>query len=494
MSKADLQLLIGSKIPPQAVDVEEIILGCVLLEKDAIDTAIQILVPESFYKPEHNLIFKAVQDLHKNNQPVDLITVTSNLREHNALETIGGSLYLAELSNRIGSVANIEYYCLTVAQNFAKREIIKLGQNIVNFGYNESSDVFDIIEEATAELDKINSHLVGKTYDKTMDYYNNVVQNYHNAKNNISSNNYVSLGFDSFHKKFGLIERGNLVVVAGRPGSGKSTLMVSSMVSSANIGQKSIFFSLEMSAEHIIRNAICSNYMMETSLLRKGALRDHQEAQLYKFKEYIDKGLIIIIPLDSPSIYKIRGIVKKYNKKGELDSMYGDYLQLCESDNRMDNDLARVSTVSRIAKLIAKEQKIGAVWGAQLNREVEKREDKKPILSDLRSSGSVENDSDTVILIYRPEYYLESAPAEKRHIFETYLYEGEPVSTKGKVVLITAKNRDGNVGEHMMEASMGMAYFGDRDIEEPEDTFTYTGELQDWGSTTETIQDNSTRF
>jgi len=428
------------KIPPQAVDIEEIILGALMLERDAINTAIEILQPHSFYKPEHQLIFESIKDLFGKSQPVDLITVTAHLRSKGNLEAAGGPLYLSELTNKVGSAANIEFYCRVVSEKYILRRLIEISTEIQDLAYDETSDVFELLNKAEQNLYSVTENNLKTSYSKIDVLASQAIAQIEEMKDMEGGITGVNTGFKELDNMLGGWQKSDLIILAARPGMGK-TAMVLTLARNAAAHNKGVaIFSLEMSSLQLMLRLISAESEIESEKFKRGNLESHEMAQLYAKVQTLNNLPIFIDDTPALNIFELRAKCRRLKNQYDIEMIVIDYLQLMngakDNNKNSGNREQEISGISRALKQLAKELNVPVIALSQLSRAVESRASgsKKPILSDLRESGSIEQDADQVLFIYRPEYY-------KIDAWE----DGTP--TMGEAEIIVAKNRHGAISE-----------------------------------------------
>ncbi len=444
-------------LAPQAVELEEGVIGAVMVDREGLSQVIEILSPQSFYKDSHSRIYSAALTLHKRNEPVDILTITQELKKTNELEIIGGAWYITQLTNRISSAANIEFHARIVAQKYIQREIIRISTLAINSAYQEGADVFDLLDELKSNLTKIEGGIQTNKIEKTRDIVDKTLVAINDAKNN----NGV-LGLSTGLKVLDEILRGirltNVYVIAGRPAMGKSAIM--NCIAKALCIQQNApiaIFSLEMSSEQLILRLLSDLANIDNNILASGILTHADRDRLNEAQLKIQNSFNID---DTPAI-TIQYFESKIRKLVEQGVQYAiiDYLQLMtlsEKDRKGKNKEQEISFLTQNIKRIAKKYKIAIFELSQLSRECEKRVDKdgkvcpRPMLSDLRESGSIEQDADVVIFLYRPEYY-------------NIDFVGKGKSTKGLAELIIAKHRGGAVDSVLVKYVGNLTRFEDID-------------------------------
>ena len=400
--------LSDGKIPPQAIDLEEAVLGAMLIDEKGVNEIIDILSPEVFYKKSHQLIYESIQRLFRESEPIDLLTVSADLKKNNNFEIIGGDFYLISLSQKVSSSAHIEYHSRIVQQKFIQRKLISISNEIIQKSYNESTDVIDLLDEAESKLYDIAQNNIKGSSETAQ---NLVIQ----AKNRIEEISKqeglsgVSTGFEKLDRLTSGWQPSDLVIVAARPGMGKTALALS-MARNVSV-QKKIpvaFFSLEMSSVQLITRLISSETGLSSDKLRTGKLADHEWQQLNIKVSDLESAPLYIDDSAALTIFELRAKARRLASSHGIKLIIIDYLQLMNigSSNKAGNREQEISTISRNLKALAKELHIPVIALSQLSRAVETRGGtKRPILSDLRESGAIEQDADIVSFLYRPEYY-----------------------------------------------------------------------------------------
>ena len=400
--------LSDGKIPPQALELEEAVLGAMLIDEKGVNEVIDILSPEVFYKKSHQLIFESIQRLFRDSEPIDLLTVSADLKKNKNFEIIGGDFYLIGLSQKVSSSAHIEYHSRIIQQKFIQRKLITISNEIIAKSYNESTDVLDLLDEAESKLyDIVQNNIKGSSETAQ----NLVIQ----AKNRIEEISKqeglsgVSTGFEKLDRLTSGWQPSDLIIVAARPGMGKTALALS-MARNVSV-QKKIpvaFFSLEMSSVQLITRLISAETGLSSDKLRTGKLADHEWQQLNIKVSDLESAPLYIDDSAALTIFELRAKARRLASSHGIKLIIIDYLQLMNlgSSNKAGNREQEISTISRNLKALAKELNIPVIALSQLSRAVETRGGtKRPILSDLRESGAIEQDADIVSFLYRPEYY-----------------------------------------------------------------------------------------
>lgn len=427
------------KIPPQAVNLEEVVLGAMMIDKKGVDEAIDILHPEAFYSAKHQAIYEAILQLFESGEPVDLLTVANRLRQNKKLEVAGGEFYLVQLTQKVSSSAHIEFHARIVLQKFIQRSLIKISSEIIHDSYDETVDVFDLLDSAESKLYDVSQ---GNLKSSVATAQSLVIQ----AKKNIEeiANKQGLSGAPSGFTKLDKLTSGwqpsDLIIIAARPGMGKTALTLSmarNMAIDHNIPVA--FFSLEMSSVQLITRLISSETGLSSEVLRTGNLEKHEWEQLNVKVKDLEAAPLYIDDTPSLSIFDLRAKARRLASQFGIKMIMVDYLQLMTAggSHKGGNREQEISTISRNLKALAKELNVPVIALSQLSRAVETRTgSKRPILSDLRESGAIEQDADIVSFIYRPEYYK---------IDEWDDDERSP--TEGQAEFIVAKHRNGGLDE-----------------------------------------------
>lgn len=400
--------LSDGKIPPQAIDLEEAVLGAMLIDEKGVNEIIELLSPEVFYKRSHQLIYESIERLFRESEPIDLLTVSADLKKNKNFEPAGGDFYLISLSQKVSSSAHIEFHSRIILQKYIQRKLITISNEIIQKSYNESTDVMDLLDEAESKLYDVAQ---GNIKTSTESAQNLVIR----AKARIEEIakqeglSGVSTGFEKLDKLTSGWQPSDLVIIAARPGMGKTALALS-MARNISVQQKIpvAFFSLEMSSVQLITRLISSETGLTSDKLRTGKLADHEWQQLNIKVSDLESSPLFIDDSPSLTIFELRAKARRLASSHGIKLIIIDYLQLMNigSSNKAGNREQEISTISRNLKALAKELDIPVIALSQLSRAVETRGGtKRPILSDLRESGAIEQDADIVSFLYRPEYY-----------------------------------------------------------------------------------------
>jgi replicative DNA helicase len=445
------------KIPPQAVDLEEAVLGAVMLEKDAVLSVIDILKPESFYKDVHQKIYKAIIDLSTKEKAIDILTVTEELRRSKTLEEVGGPLYITQLTSKVASAAHLEFHARIIQQKFIQRELIRVSTDIQKKAYDESMDVDDLLDQAESNLFDIAEGNIKRETAKLNVLITEAIHQIEEAAKREDHLSGIPSGFTKLDRLTSGWQKSDLVIIAARPSMGK-TAFVLSMARNIAVEHKRpvAFFSLEMASVQLVNRLIVSETELPSDRIRNGRLEEYEWKQLdYKIKSLVEAPIYID---DTPaiSIFELRAKCRRLKVQHQIELVVVDYLQLMTGtgDSKGSRE-QEVSTISRALKSMAKELNVPVIALSQLNRSVELRSgNKRPQLSDLRESGAIEQDADLVIFIHRPEKYD--------------IYEDEQGnSLVGIADLILSKHRNGPIGDVQLRFKEESAKFVELDTLQP---------------------------
>jgi len=437
IDKSTIISLERGKIPPQAIDLEEVVLGAMMIDKKGVDEVIDILHPEVFYKEAHKHVYEAIFKLFETSEPIDLLTVSSQLKKDGKLEVVGGDFYLIKLTQKVTSSAHIEFHARIILQKYIQRSLIKISNEIIQDAYEDSTDVFDLLDTAESKLYDVTQGNLKRSAETAQ---NLVIQ----AKKRIEEIagkeglSGVPSGFDKLDKLTSGWQPSDLIIVAARPGMGKTALTLSmarNMAVKYNIPVA--FFSLEMSSVQLITRLISSETGLSSEKLRTGKLEKHEWEQLNVKVKTLESAPLFIDDTPSLSIFDLRAKARRLASQHGIKMIMIDYLQLMTAGGTQKggNREQEISTISRNLKALAKELSVPVIALSQLSRAVETRGgSKRPILSDLRESGAIEQDADIVSFIYRPEYYKIDEWDDDEHS-----------PTQGQAEFIVAKHRNGGL-------------------------------------------------
>ena len=440
------------KVPPQAIDMEEAVLGAIMLEKEAVITILDILRPESFYKDAHRKIFKAISDLSSREFPVDLYTVTEELKAHNELESVGGPVYLTQLTSKVVSAANVDYHARIVAQKYIQRELIRVSTEIQTRSFDDTWDVTELLDYSENELFQIAEGNIKREVSPINMVIKDAIREIEEAGKREDALVGTPSGFTKLDRLTSGWQKSELIIIAARPSMGKTALALSMARNMAiDHGKYVAIFSCEMSSIQLVNRLIVAETDIPGDKIRNGRLSEEEWKQLDTRIKKLVQAPIFIDDTPAISIFELRAKCRRLMAQHKLDIVIVDYLQLMSGPDNAGSREQEVSNISRSLKSIAKELNVPIIALSQLNRSVEMRGGtKRPLLSDLRESGAIEQDADMVVFIHRQEKFGIMA-------FE------DGSSTKGIAEIILAKNRNGPVDDVRLRFREEKAQFVDID-------------------------------
>lgn len=471
-ASADFNPLAYGKIPPQSRELEEAVLGAVMLERGAFDVVGNILKPECFYVEAHQSIFRAIVQLNLDNKPIDLLTVVEELKSMEMLDTVGGPYYISKLTNAVVSAANIEAHARIVQEKFIQRELIRISSEIITDAYDDATDVFDLLDDAEQKLFSIANDQLKKEFDTLGKSVRDTVNRIDEMRMRNEDITGVPTGFPTLDKTTYGWQSSDLIILAARPSVGKTAFALNLARNAAMHPTKPVpvaFFSLEMSTSQLVQRILSSESELPLEKISRGRLEDHEMKQLYKKGiEPLTNANLFIDDSAALNIFELRAKCRRLKSINNVGLIIIDYLQLMSgsSEHRNSNREQEISTISRNLKQLAKELQVPIVALSQLSREVEKRKEnnKIPQLSDLRESGAIEQDADVVMFLYRPDYY---------DITTNEMGE----DTKGDVFVKIAKHRNGSLETIKLKAKLYIQKF-----EEQEQIGSFSGGYPEGGS------------
>ncbi|MBB3839827.1 replicative DNA helicase [Runella defluvii] len=426
----------AGKLPPQALELEEAVLGALMIEKDALNAVIDILKSDSFYKEAHQRIYNAIITLFTNSEPIDLLTVTTQLRQLGELEVVGGAQYITALTTKVNSAANIEYHARVIAQASMKREMISVASKILQDAFEDTTDVFTLLDTVEQSLFKISESNIRKNYADMSALMTEALRELERRREQKDGLTGVPSGFTQLDRLTSGWQPTELVILAARPAMGKTAFVVSSLRNAAvDFGMPVAIFSLEMSAVQLVNRMISAEAEIDSEKLKKGNLAPHEWTQLHQRIDRLMRAPIYIDDTPALSILELRAKCRRLKQQHDIQMVVIDYLQLMQGDSSKGagNREQEIASISRALKNLAKELNVPVIALSQLSRAVETRGgDKRPQLSDLRESGSIEQDADMVAFLYRPEYY-------------GFTQDEAGNSVQGVGEVIVAKNRSGSL-------------------------------------------------
>ena len=394
------------RVPPQAVEIEMAVLGAMLLEKEAISKALEILDDTVFYKPAHQMIFKAMVSLFEKNEAVDSITLVEDLRRRGQLDEIGGHVYISELTMRVTSAANVEYHAKIVLEKALLRNLISASTEVTSRAFNETEDALDLLDDAEQKIFQISEKRMKKSFISMRDAVFNTMEMLESIHGKHSGVTGVPSGFSQLDNLTGGFQASDLVIVAGRPSMGKTALVLSAARNAAiDHAIPVAFFSLEMSSQQLVLRLICAEARVNAHNVRTGRLPDDQWRQLSTRIGKLHAAKIFIDDTPALGILELRAKARRLKVEHNIGMVIVDYLQLMQGPKSVQSREQEISMISRSLKALAKELNLPVLALSQLNRAVEARSDKRPVLADLRESGAIEQDADVVLFVHRPEMY-----------------------------------------------------------------------------------------
>ncbi len=449
---------LDGKLQPQATELEEAVLGAMMLEKEALSTIIDILRPEAFYKPAHQSIYRAIVDLFNSSEPIDILTVSNQLKKNGELELAGGAYSISQLTHRVASSANSEYHARIILQKYIQRELIRISTEVINHSYEDSSDVFDLLDKATESIYQLVDSNVRKQQESISKLLAKAITQIEEASKQESGVTGVPSGFTTIDRVTGGWQKSDLIIIAARPAMGKTALVLTLARNAAvEFSKPVVVFSLEMSSLQLVNRLISAEAELDGEKLRKGDLRDHEFIQMNSRIKSLSNAPLFIDDTPALSIFELRAKARRLKENHDIQMIVVDYLQLMTSgvEGRGGNREQEISYISRSLKSLAKELEIPIIALSQLSRDVEKRSTgtKRPQLSDLRESGAIEQDADLVCFIYRPEYY-------GLDVFE------DETPSRGMAEIYIAKNRHGATAQPRIKFIDYLAKFVDVDYVE----------------------------
>ena len=426
-SVTENQMRPGYRTPPHSREAEESVIGAVLLSEDAVTEVMDKIHPEDFYVPAHQAIYESMRELFDTSQAIDAVTVSESLRRKGELEKIGGIQYLTRLVDIVPSTSNVVFYAGIVEDHAKRRELIRAGSSVTEYAFNIDDEIASVLDRAEQAVLGVAEKRSSQTLLEIGPMFSDVLEHIEMLEQQGSEMTGLATGFVDLDKKLAGLQKANLVVIAGRPAMGKSSLAMNIATNAAAAGEPVALFSLEMSKEEIVQRILSSVGKVDSMKLRSGQLGPLWQrvvdaaGRMYQAPIYVDDSPIV-------TITDIRAKCRRLKRKRGLSLVVVDYIQLMEASGH-ENRQQEISQITRNLKNLARELEVPIVAMSQLNRSLESREDKRPRLADLRESGSIEQDADVVMFIYRHEYY-----------------HPEDQEKKGIAEVIVAKHRAGSTG------------------------------------------------
>jgi replicative DNA helicase len=425
------------RMPPQAVDIEEQVLGAMLLEKEAIGRAVEVLDDEVFHAERNKKIFQAIIRLFERSEPADVITVAEELRRRGQLEGVGGEAYLVELTMKVTSAANVEYHARIVLEKALLRRLISESSAIAGRAFNQTEDAFDLLDQAEQAIFKISEWRLKRNFvsmDKAVHDTLEMLESIHGKNEGVTG---VPTGFRDLDTLTGGWQRSDLIIIAGRPSAGKTAFALSLAANAALHRSKPTtvgIFSLEMSIQQLIMRLLCAEARVDAHAVRTGRLPEDDWKRLSLGAGRLARAPLFIDDTAGLGILELRAKARRLKAEHNVGLIVVDYLQLMQGPRNAENREKEISAISRSLKGLAKELDIPVVALSQLSRAVEGRTDKRPILSDLRESGAIEQDADVVAFVHRPEMYTDPKSEKMDEV-------------QGRAEIIVGKQRNGPVDD-----------------------------------------------
>lgn len=397
------------RVPPQNVEAEQSVLGAMLIEKEAISKVAEFLTPDDFYRESHRLIYATILELFNKNDAVDLVTITEQLRRNDKLESVGGISYITSLANSVPTAANVIYHARIVEEKALLRQLINAATDIAALGYDGADDAAQIIDQAEKKILDVSGRKMGRDFTPistiVMDAFNRIEQLYA-SKGGITG---LPTGFKDLDRLTSGLQPSDLILIAARPSMGKTAFALNIVQHVAVKEKKAVaFFSLEMSKEQLVQRMLCAEAPIDGQRLKIGELEGNDWTKLVRASDRLSAAPIFIDDTAGITVLEMRSKARRLKVEHDLQLIVIDYLQLMQGNygsNRSENRQQEISEISRSLKALARELHVPVIALSQLSRGVESRQVKKPMLSDLRESGSLEQDADIVAFLYREDYY-----------------------------------------------------------------------------------------
>ena len=433
-----MEELYPNLVPPQNLEAEEAVLGSILLEQDSIISVMEFLVPDDFYRVAHQLIFAAMIELNQNSEAIDPITVSEKLRQKNQIDNVGGEAGIIELLDKVPTAANVEFYTQIVLEKSTRRKLIKTSTNIVKNAYQEDETIANVLDTAERDILSVSEGRNKAGFIPIRDVLHDAYESLEERSKNNGEVTGIATGYIGLDRMTSGLHADELIILAARPSVGKTAFVLNIAKNVAvNLNETVAIFSLEMGAESLVERIICSHASINAGHLKTGKLTDEEYTQYFVATGVLAEAPIYIDDTPGIRVSEIRAKCRRLKQeRNNLGLVVIDYLQLIEGNGK-DSRQQEVSEISRNLKKLAKELKVPVIALSQLSRGVEQRQDKRPIMSDIRESGSIEQDADIVAFLYRDDYYRQE-PDENGQV-----PEAEPNST---IEVIIEKNRSGPRG------------------------------------------------
>ncbi|NCC24220.1 MAG: replicative DNA helicase [Deltaproteobacteria bacterium] len=432
LTRASSDLL--RRVPPSDLEAEQAVLGGVFLRNDAFNAVLERLVSEDFYSPAHRILFNAMTALYEKSQPMDIVTVADQLRHREELDSVGGPRYLASLVESVPTAANIEFHADIVKEKAIRRRMIDAGSHILTQCFDPSIPVTDLLDESEQRIFSISEASTKPVFASSRQLVDEIFVQLSQRVDRKELVTGVPSGYHKFDEITAGFQASDLIIIAGRPGMGKTAFALNVALRAAiGVNTRTAIFSLEMSKEQLVQRMLCVWGKVDLKRLRTGFIDDQDWERLYQAGDCIASAPLYIDDTPALATMDLRSRCRKLKAEKGLDMVVVDYLQLMRSSRRIDSREQEISDISRTLKALAKELNVPVVALSQLNRKVEDRTSKRPMLSDLRESGAIEQDADLIVFLYREDAYARSE-------------EGAPAPSAGKAEVIVGKQRNGPLG------------------------------------------------
>ena len=416
------------KVPPQDVEAEQAVIGSMLTDQDAVSSAIETLKPEDFYREDNKIIYEAILNIYNRAEPIDIITLKAELSSMNKLEAVGGLEYIAVLPDKVPTTANVDRYIKIVEEKSMLRNLIKTANEILSMGYEQTEDVEDVMDLAEKKIFDVMQRKSQKGYTSIKDI---LVESFakleelYNQKQHVTG---VPTGFIDLDKMTAGLHGSEFILIAARPAMGKSAFVLNIGAYAATRANVPVaIFSLEMSKDQVGNRILCSEALVDSNHLRTGELNDEELSKLAEISGELSQAQIYVDDTPGISVMEIRAKCRKLKLEKNIGLVIIDYLQLIQGSGKTSSREQEIAEISRSLKILAKELDVPVIALSQLSRAVEARPDHRPMLSDLRESGSIEQDADIVMFLYRDDYYNEDS--EKKNIAEVIIAKQRAGST-----------------------------------------------------------------
>ena len=416
------------KVPPQDIEAEQAVVGSMLTDQDAVVAAIETLKPEDFYREDNKIIYEAILNIYNRAEPIDIITLKSELSSMGKLDAVGGLEYIAQLPDKVPTTSNVDRYIKLVQDKAMLRNLIKTANEIISLGYDQTEDVEDVMDHAEKKIFDVMQRKNQKGYTSIKDILIESftkLEELYNQKQHVTG---VPTGFIELDKKTAGLHGSELILIAARPAMGKSAFALNIGTYAATRANIPVaIFSLEMSKDQIGNRILCSEALVDSNNVRTGELNDEELSKLAETSGELSQAQIFVDDTPGISVMEIRAKCRKLKLEKNIGLVIIDYLQLIQGSGKSSSREQEIAEISRSLKILAKEIDVPVIALSQLSRAVESRPDHRPMLSDLRESGSIEQDADIVMFLYRDDYYNEES--EKKNIAEVIIAKQRAGST-----------------------------------------------------------------